>query len=210
MFQKSGSGTNAAIPGGGVGGKKRLNSCINLYTVDINSPSTSVSLPPLLDSSASTADRESCSYDVVDGGISTTKEHVPCFSTSAGFNDHQSSLYDVLPPHPPLLQLSSPAPAGTLASLLESSASSSSSSRFARAGSGISGFPSLRSLQDNLHLPSFFSNALPPLTAWASPVISNDSAAAHYGGSLTSATNWAMPENQKTTCPAELDCMWGV
>ncbi|KAM7495435.1 hypothetical protein LguiB_030044 [Lonicera macranthoides] len=174
VFQKSGAG-----------GKKRLLASMS-FNHDVSSPS-SVSLPPLLDSSpyagaATSGDYESFSYD--------TKEHVSCFSTNAAttnFNPH--SLFEFTPP--PLPLPFNPTVVDPL--------SSSSSPRFSRNYGGLSAFPSLRSLQENLQLPFFFSAVVPPppsLQGGASDIVP--------GGYNSSA---AAPEDQKCG-PTELDCIW--
>ncbi|XP_057766483.1 protein CUP-SHAPED COTYLEDON 2-like [Salvia miltiorrhiza] len=168
VFQKSGVGSS--------GGKKRP-----ISNPEVSSAS-SVSLPALLEPSTASTDRESCSYD---GGIANTKEHVPCFSTSttvAGFN--HNSLLQQLPPscvNPLLLQ----------------DTSSSYASYCSRHGLGVSAFPSLRSLQENLQLPFFF--APPPL-----PVQSGGD---QMSGTYGNVARWAAPESQKVEA-SELDCMW--
>ncbi|KAK3035005.1 hypothetical protein RJ639_033383 [Escallonia herrerae] len=169
VFMKSGAG------GGASGSKKKHGSVINLYP-EVSSPS-SVSLPPLLDASsyatATSGDRESCSYD--------NKEHVPCFSTSAAagsYNPH--SMFDLPLPPPSAFNAVEPLP-----------------SRFSRNIGGISAFPSLRSLQDNLQLPFFLSSVAPP------PM----QGGGEMGGYATPAINWPVPESQKPG-PTELDCIW--
>ncbi|KAK4439163.1 protein CUP-SHAPED COTYLEDON 2 [Sesamum alatum] len=179
VFQKSGAGSSSASGGG----KKRPTSGINTMP-EVSSPS-SVSLPALLEPSTASTDRESCSYD---GGVANAKEHVPCFSTTAAPSFNHNSLFDLPPPpQPPYLN-----------SLLhDPSSSSSSAPRFPRHNFGVSAFPSLRSLQENLQLPFFFSAAAPP---------------AMHGGTdqsgYGSAGQWPAPENQKMGS-SELDCMWG-
>ncbi|KAA8526809.1 hypothetical protein F0562_008962 [Nyssa sinensis] len=180
VFQKSG-----AAAGGG-GKKTRPTSSASLYP-EVTSPSSSASLPPLLDSSpyassTSTAitDREICSYD-----RNPTKEHVPCFSTfAASFNPH-APFELPLPPSSSLNPVVDP-----------------SSAYFMRKAE-VSAFPSLRSLQENLHLPFFFSTVAPP------PV----EGGVDMGG-CSSVGNWPAPENQKVdgvtmaVGSTELDCMW--
>uniref|UniRef100_A0A5B6YYL9 Uncharacterized protein n=1 Tax=Davidia involucrata TaxID=16924 RepID=A0A5B6YYL9_DAVIN len=184
VFQKSGSGGSAAAGGGK---KSRPNSSNNLYP-EVSSPS-SASLPPLLDSSpyatsaAISTDRESCSYD---GNHHLTEEHVPCFSTinAANFNPH--APFDL------------PLPPSALNAVVDPS-----SARFAR-NVGVSAFPSLRSLQENLQLPFFFSAVAPP------PVEGG-----YDMGGCSSVGNWLAPGNQRVdgavrmaVGPTELDCMW--
>lgn len=154
------------------------------FNRDVSSPS-SVSLPPLLDSSpyagaATSGDYESFSYD--------TKEHVSCFSTNAtttNFNPH--SLFEFTPPPLPF----NPTVVDPLLS--------SSSSRYSRNYGGLSAFPSLRSLQENLQLPFLFSavaTSPPPLQGGAADIVP--------GGYNSSA---ATLEDQKCG-PTELDCIW--
>lgn len=184
VFQKSsGSTTN------GPGSKKtRISNgstgSISLYP-EPSSPS-SVSLPPLLDSSpyqnmntAGLTDRDSCSYD-----SPIPKEHVSCFSTNpnSGFN-LSSSCFDLAHAQPP------PQPSF----------------------GGVSAFPSLRSLQENLQLPFFFS----PMSGHQ-PVHVGSSGGGGGStidlGGLSSAGNWPPPpphqEEPRTVGPTELDCMW--
>ncbi|KAL0443553.1 UNVERIFIED_CONTAM: protein CUP-SHAPED COTYLEDON 2 [Sesamum latifolium] len=151
---------------------------------EVSSPS-SVSLPALLEPSTASTDRESCSYD---GGVANAKEHVPCFSTTAAPSFNHNSLFE-LPPPPPPPYLN--------AVLHDPSSSSSSAPRFPRHNFGVSAFPSLRSLQENLQLPFFFSAAAPPAM---------HGGADHSG--YGSAGQWPAPENQKMGS-SELDCMWG-
>ncbi|KAL6975428.1 hypothetical protein U1Q18_024223 [Sarracenia purpurea var. burkii] len=175
VFQKSGS----AVAGGGGKKYRLMNTGINLYP-EVSSPS-SVYLPPLPDSSAAVTDHESCSYD----GSAAEKEHVPCFSTTAtNLNPHP---YWELPP-PPLTPLN-PAP-------------DPSSSRFST-NVGLQAFPNLRSLQENLQMPFFFSAVVAPRVLDGGNV-----------GGCSAVGNWTVPDNEKVDCgkmplgPTELDCMW--
>lgn len=199
VFQKSGSSGG----GGATGGKKaRLSSTVNLYP-EVSSPS-SASLPPLLDVSpyagtsaaAAVNDRESCSYD---GGESSNNsnardQHVPWFSTIAAaaaaaaansFNAHHQ---------PPPFDLAPPSIIGSI-----------DPSRFPRNGA-VPAFPNLRSLQENLHLPFFFSQVAPPIPSSGDPSTEM--------GITNSAGNWSALENQKMDNgrlpmgATELDCMW--
>lgn len=180
VFQKSGAGSSSASGGG----KKRPPGGINTNP-EVSSPS-SVSLPALLEPSTASTDRESCSYD---GGVANAKEHVPCFSTTAAPSFNHNSLFELPPPPPPPPYLN--------ALLHDPSSSSSSAPRFPRHSFGVSAFPSLRSLQENLQLPFFFSAAAPPaMHGGADP--------SGYG----SAGQWSVPENQRMGS-SELDCMWG-
>ncbi|RVW79378.1 Protein cup-shaped cotyledon 2 [Vitis vinifera] len=184
VFQKSGSSGG----GGATGGKKaRLSSTVNLYP-EVSSPS-SASLPPLLDVSpyagtsaaAAVNDRESCSYD---GGENSNNsnardQHVPWFSTIAAaaaaaaansFNAHHQ---------PPPFDLAPPSIIGSI-----------DPSRFPRNGA-VPAFPNLRSLQENLHLPFFFSQVAPPIPSSGDPSTEM--------GITNSAGNWPAPENQRWT-----------
>nr|GME02698.1 protein CUP-SHAPED COTYLEDON 2-like [Ipomoea batatas] len=188
VFQKSG----AAAAGGG----KRKMTSINLYP-EVSSPS-SVSLPPLVESSsynntatsALAIENESCSYD---GVHTATKEHVPCFSTAAPqtFNPN-ASLFDL--PAPPLTA------APNFSPLIDPS-SAASSTRFARNNNvGVPAFPSLRSLQENLHLPFFFPGATPP------PM--HGGLSDQIGGYGSSIPSWPAATESQKVGSSELDCMW--
>lgn len=203
MFQKSGPGVGAATTSGGgcIRSRKtpRFNSAINLFQ-EPSSPS-SVSLPPLLDSSpypSSTAastgtlnDREGCSYD-----SSISREHVSCFSTiaaaaasAAASNFNPSS--DLVLPRPSI-------------------ASVDHFALFPR-NVGVSAFPSLRSLQENLQVPFFLSpGSTLPLHSGSAEL-----------GLCSSAGAWPMQEDRKVDSSdrgpdggrmgmgtTELDCMW--
>ncbi|XP_068667215.1 protein CUP-SHAPED COTYLEDON 2-like [Aristolochia californica] len=76
VFQKSGGSSS------GSGKKARVVCRGSSSYMDMGSPRSSSSLPPLLGSSPFTAvtDRESCSYE-----SESTREHVPCFSNIANF-----------------------------------------------------------------------------------------------------------------------------
>ncbi|KDP45862.1 hypothetical protein JCGZ_15306 [Jatropha curcas] len=166
VFQKSGGATSNSSSSSATK-KTRFSNTINLYP-EANSPS-SVSLPPLLDPAATATtittaastttlnDRDSCSYD-----SHAQPEHVSCFSTiaaAASAAANQNTTFDFTPP--PLLPMTAD-PFG----------------RFPR-NMGVSAFPSLRSLQENLQLPFFFSSP--------SPVVA---AAPFNGGGTTTGMNW--------------------
>ncbi|KAF8409205.1 hypothetical protein HHK36_005279 [Tetracentron sinense] len=182
VFQKSGA-SGGSGGGSGAGKKARIGCGANLYP-DVSSPSSS-SLPPLLDSSPFAAsgvatDRDGCSYE-----SESAREHVSCFSTvaAANFNHH----------HPFGL--------GPLSSIMNPLDQSP------RVGSsvGVSAFPNLRSLQENLQLPLFFS----PLGS-----ISGSGDQNHEMGGCFSGGNWPRSENQKVegsglpVGSSVLDCMW--
>ncbi|KAG5120290.1 hypothetical protein JHK82_034710 [Glycine max] len=162
--------------------KTRINNTTSLIH-EPSSPS-SVFLPPLLDSSPYTntttntfTDHHNSSYD-----SATKKEHVSCFSTIAAAtavvspnNNFNNASFD-LPPSQPL--------------------ATDPFARFQR-NAGLSAFPSLRSLQDNLQLPFFFSTA-------AAPPFS--------GGVSGDFLSWPVPDDGVSNMPlgvSELDCMWG-
>lgn len=186
VFQKTGSGTGngGATTSAGGSKKSRLNSgpIISLYP-EPSSPS-SVSLPPLLDSSpyptstataATHTDRDSCTYD-----SPIPREHVSCFSTIAAAatsaaTGNFNSGFEIYDP---------------------------SSARFSR-NVGVSAFPSLRSLQENLQLPFFF----PPVPA--TPFHGDGVGGNVDIGGCNSTVNWpSLPEESKPVGPSELDCMW--
>ncbi|KAI3525181.1 hypothetical protein L2E82_02388 [Cichorium intybus] len=185
VFQKSG---NVANGGSGTGGvMKPVAGGMNCYQ-ELNT-STSVSLPPLLDSSpyasvtsAYTADHDSYSYD----SNAASKEHVPCFSTATASNFDSQYVFD-LPPPP----LSASTFSGTAVDYPKNV--------------GISSFPSLRALQDNLQLPFFYSSVAPP-----QPPIHGDGAVCSYANA--SGGNWLPSVSSSTEIqkpgPTELDCIW--
>ncbi|KAL9322206.1 hypothetical protein ACSQ67_010259 [Phaseolus vulgaris] len=160
VFQKSNTSNGGSAMSASSGSKKtRMNTTNSSLCPEPSSPS-SVYLPPLLDSSpyANTTTavnftgRNNCSYD-----STTKKEHVSCFSTIAAAtaavvspNNFTNASFD-LPPSQSL---------GT-----------DPFARFQR-NVGVSAFPSLRSLQDNLQLPFFFLQQHSPSPAVA-PVISS-------------------------------------
>ncbi|KAK7405297.1 hypothetical protein VNO78_06502 [Psophocarpus tetragonolobus] len=202
VFQKNatGGGSTVSATTTNTGSKKTRISTSNTSSnmslcPEPGSPS-SIYLPPLLESSPYTAasaaatfnDRESCSFDsaaAANNNNNNQREHVSCFSTmsAAAAFDHL-----VPPPEPPLDPLS----------------------RFHRnnnVGVGVSNFPCLRSLHDNLNLPFFF-----PQTGHVST--SDVASFGNFG-------NWPAPEDPAPVqrvvdggsgmaiVPSELDCMWG-
>ncbi|KAL5564320.1 hypothetical protein UlMin_028457 [Ulmus minor] len=178
VFQKSGAGGTTATGGGSK--KTRVSSgSISLYQ-EPSSPS-SVSLPPLLDSSpyqtntitptATLTDRDGCSYDSL-----STREHVSCFSTIN--NNNGFDLAPSLPP-PPIFDRNVN-------------------------GNGLSAFPSLRSLQENLQLPFFFSNGVsaPSFNGFGGGSVD-------ASGCSSSTGNWpTVVEEAKPVGATELDYMW--
>ncbi|KAH7861663.1 hypothetical protein Vadar_029058 [Vaccinium darrowii] len=198
VFQKSGAGSGSAVASGGGGKKTRLNSNVNLYP-EPSSPS-SVSLPHLLDSSPYAAG--SSSNAVTDHDISScynvvaaTKEHVPCFSTIAAaannYFKNTNTAYDLPPPPQPL--------------------NGTAVDRFSRnVGMQQQGaYPTLRTLQENLPLPFFFSTVAPPPPQ---PLMQVGGGGDMGGWSFVG--NWPAPENPKgdgtrmAVGSTELDCMW--
>ncbi|KAG1330459.1 protein CUP-SHAPED COTYLEDON 2 [Cocos nucifera] len=159
---------------------------------------SAASLPPLLDTSpygaavaaAASGDRESCSYE------SSEREPVPCFSTVAAAAAAAGLTHHHLPP-PPALTAYGRSPAG---------------------GGAGSVFPSLRSLQESLHVPFFLSTLAPPVggsaaaMAWDAPV--------HHRGEEMGGNGWPSDLDRKAevagtgrTHPmavgsTELDCLW--
>ncbi|XP_073027953.1 protein CUP-SHAPED COTYLEDON 2-like isoform X1 [Primulina eburnea] len=170
VFQKSGAG------GSGGGGKKRSGIQVN---PEVSSPS-SVSLPPLLELSATSTDHDSSSYNGADG---KSKEHVPCFSTTAPASFNHNSLFEFPPPN---------------SSIMHDQSASSSGSYFPRHNLVASATPSLRTLQENLQLPHFFPGISAP------SMLGGDVDPLSGYGSLG---QFPPPENQKIG-PTELDCMW--
>ncbi|KAJ9153556.1 hypothetical protein P3X46_026983 [Hevea brasiliensis] len=181
VFQKSGGAASSSICK-----KGRYNATINLCP-EASSPS--VSLPPLLDPTTTSAtivstttlnDHDCCSYDSY-----AQTEHVSCFSIAAAASAAANqNNFDFAPP-----PLPSADPFG----------------RFPR-DLGLSAFPSLRSLQENLQLPFFFSS-------------SSQGAPAAYNGVGTNALNWmaGLDEGRvdggggggrAVRGATELDCMW--
>ncbi|CAL5200924.1 unnamed protein product [Lathyrus oleraceus] len=210
VFQKSNTGSGGTTVTATTSGSKKTKMASTTSASNNNSMSlcpepsspSSVYLPALLDSSpysnnaaASTTafnGGQMCSYN--NSSINTDlKEHVSCFSTSSstsnvvsghnnGFNNNNGS-FDLVSP----------------------SMNATTMDPFARfqRNVGVSAFPSLRSLQDNLQLPFFFS------TAAAQPF---------HGGDVLG--GWGMPQEEQRAVvdggghnmgglgSSELDCMW--
>ncbi|KAI4321843.1 hypothetical protein MLD38_035176 [Melastoma candidum] len=164
LFQKSGSvgGCSGATCSGGSSGKKnRVLPPISIGRAltyqDVNSSSTA-SLPPLYEplpySSACAAipdvaftDRETSSID----SSPVLKEHVSCFSTAA----HSAAVL----PYNNYAQGSPIFPLGNPLSVFNGFGSSSSRTPKSSGNGTLSGFPSLRSLQENLQSPLSFGGA---------------------------------------------------
>ncbi|XVE80085.1 hypothetical protein DITRI_Ditri14bG0111200 [Diplodiscus trichospermus] len=190
VFHKIGS-----IGGTGGGAKKtRISASIALYQ-EPSSPS-SVSLPPLLDPTASAtatsvtslADRDNCSYDSY-----TQSEHVSCFSTIAAATATATTT-TTLPAFNPGFELTMPPPSQMINNNFDSMA------RYSNVG--VSAFPSLRSLQENLQLPFFFS----PHTLAAPPL--HGSSSLNWGPVSEEGNDGSDGGGKISMGPTELDCMW--
>ncbi|OIW06089.1 hypothetical protein TanjilG_29845 [Lupinus angustifolius] len=192
VFEKNTIGGGSTVSTTTSGSKKTRvstsSASMSLYP-EPGSPS-SINLPPLLDfspyttqtsSAAAFNDHDNCSYDST---IASQIEHVSCFSTTSA-NNFNNATFDLVPPSQTPLNLDP-------------------FTRFQR-NVGVSAFPSLRSLQDNLQLPFFFYSASQPV---------------HDGGAndMAAIGNWPMPEEEKVVPDggsstgfghSELDCMWG-
>ncbi|KAI3815017.1 hypothetical protein L1987_14668 [Smallanthus sonchifolius] len=162
---------------GGSGGTKRVASGMNSYQ-EVNSSSSLLDSSYASATSAYTADHDSYSYD----SNAASKEHVPCFSS----NFNSQSIFN-LPPPPLLAANFIAAPMGFQKNV------------------GVSAFPSLRALQENLQLPFFYSSVAPP-----QPPVHGDGGMCSYGnfsgGNLMPAVSSAT-EKQKAGL-TELDCIW--
>ncbi|KAK7313089.1 hypothetical protein VNO77_37483 [Canavalia gladiata] len=195
VFQKNTTGGGSAVSGATsatvTSGSKKTrmsasNASSNMSLCPEPSSPTSIYLPPLLESSPytnSTAtfnDRESSSFD---SAATNQRKHVSCFSTITSAVDAATFDHLAPPPEPSLCQ--------------------DAFSWFHRNNNaGISAFPNLRSLQDNLHMPFLFSPAM------------HGADVAGCGG----VGNWPVPEEQRVADggsgmlgvgQSELDCMWG-
>ncbi|KAF6155885.1 hypothetical protein GIB67_039216 [Kingdonia uniflora] len=103
------------------------------------------------------------------------KEHVPCFSTCYNNNHRLLGGFTMDASQPSIINTSG----DYQQSMMEYD--------------GISAFPSLRSLQENLNLPFFFSSVAPMPSILAAD---------------DHKVNWFGLENQMQVGPTELDCMW--
>ncbi|KAE9617005.1 hypothetical protein Lal_00034221 [Lupinus albus] len=191
VFEKSTAGGGSTVSATATNSSKKTRVSTSSASMSLGpepgSPS-SIYLPPLLDSSpyaASSAatfnDLDGCSYDST---TAAQREHVSCFSTNSA-NNFNNATFDFVPP-----------PQQTALNL-------DPFTRFQR-NVGVSAFPSLSSLQDNLQMPFFFSPA---------PV--------HGDGSsdMAASRNWPMSEEPKAVVTdgdssmglghSVLDCMWG-
>lgn len=198
VFQKNTVGGGGAAVSGASGGSKKgmrastggsssMSLCGSAY--EPGSPaSSSIYLPPLMESSPYTATSSAATSAALfkdgDSFDSVKREHVSCFSTinnAAGNNNSFSGGgFDLAP------------------------LAVDPFSRFQRNVVGVSAFPSLRSLQENLQMPFFFS---PPA---AQPMNADVAGCGNVG-------NWPVMEEHVVSDggsgmpvgASELDCMWG-
>ncbi|KAK9085357.1 hypothetical protein Sjap_025768 [Stephania japonica] len=197
VFQKTGGGGGGGASSSG-GAKKSARHCATVGSLisDVSSSSTTTALPPLLDSSPYAAAAPRSITTTHDGRRENQHlhVHVPCFSTAA------------MPPQLHQFEYGESMPAAAAAAA-------------AAGGSydGMTGFPSLRPLQDNLQFPLFFSG-LGPTSSSSISVSSSDH---HHsqdlmssGGSMMMGGQWPLMENPKVergrmhVGATELDCMW--
>ncbi|GAB2284498.1 hypothetical protein Dimus_018952 [Dionaea muscipula] len=213
VFQKSGAGA-VTIGGGKKGRLGGAGAGISLYTdVDVSSSSSvSVSLPPvLLDSSPfmaagsstavsttvmTTTDRDSCSFD--SEAADANREHVSCFSTIFNANASGFAAFEPLPPPPPPALMNY------------------NHGGMMRTNLGLPAFPCLRSLQENLQLPFFFSGVSSslPVPGGGSDQIGGCSLMGSWGGVVeqkldTGASAGAGAGGKMGVGPNELGFMWG-
>ncbi|GAB2230817.1 hypothetical protein Drorol1_Dr00015111 [Drosera rotundifolia] len=216
VFMKTGVGATTMTTTGGKKGTSSINrasgASINLYP-DIGSPSSvSVTLPPLspppygtvpttVGSTAmpTATDRDSCSFDSEAAANNNRDQHVTCFSTilnnnanaiaNANANVNTTTCFNafdlmMMPQTQPSASSSSP-PLGSL-------------------NLGLPAFPSLRSLQENLQLPFFFSGVAPP------PEMSGCGLMGGWGGGGVVEQKVDVAGGGRVGVGAsELDCMWG-
>lgn len=190
VFQKNtagGSSSSSIVSSAGAKKTRLISGSIHnhLYPDVTSSPSnsSSASLPPLLDFSPfSAAGTAHQNTCSYDDASVTAKEHGPCFSTT---------IANVNPHHHPSFDLQS---------------------RFQSRDGDVSAFPSLRSLQENLHLPFFSPVAPPPLPQQHQDCADHVGIISGGGGG-----NWLVPsDDQKmegggsfaNVAATELDCMW--
>ncbi|KAE8677798.1 Protein CUP-SHAPED COTYLEDON 2 [Hibiscus syriacus] len=182
VFHKSGTANGATSSTGGGAKKTRMSGSVALYQ-EPSSPS-SVSLPPLLDHAATAiaaADCDSfCYYNYAQS------EHVSCFSTTATTITDPSGFqpgFDLGLPPPQMIN--------------------TTFDPWYSRNVGAAVFPTLRSLEENLQLPFYFSHptmAAPPLHGGTSVdwgAVSNNVNDGSNGGI-----------SKMSIGPTELDCMW--
>ncbi|CAI8593167.1 unnamed protein product [Vicia faba] len=212
VFQKSNSGNGSTTVTATTSGSKKTKMVSTTSASNNNSMSlcaepsspSSVYLPPLLDSSpysnnaaASTTafnGGQMCSYNNSSNNTDL-KEHVSCFSTS-------STTSNVASGHNNSFNNNNNNGSFDLVSPSMNATTMDPFARFQR-NVGVSAFPSLRSLQDNLQLPFFFSTA---------------STQPFHGGDVLG--GWGMPQEEQRAVvdggglnmgglgSSELDCMW--
>lgn len=170
-----------------------MNASIAVYQ-ESSSPS-SISLPPLLDPTATafaTTDHDSFSYDNY-----VQSEHVSCFSTVAAAtaasvtattttapSAFHSGFDQAFPPPPQMINTTFDPIA-----------------KYSR-NVGASVFPTLRSLEENLQLPFFFSQP-----TMAAPQLHGGSSV-NWGAVSDEINDGSGGGNKITIGPTELDCMW--
>lgn len=195
VFQKNNTGGASTVSAAAAtGGSKKTristsNTSSNMSLCPEPGSPSSIYLPPLLESSPYAAsssavatfnDRENYSFEsaAAAAAAANQREHVSCFST---LSTDASAFNQLAPqPEPPLDPFS----------------------RFHRNNVGLSAFPCLRSLHDNLNLPFFF----PPVVHGGTDV-----------ANFSAVANFPAPEDPRVVdgssgmsiVPSELDCMWG-
>nr|XP_043622609.1 protein CUP-SHAPED COTYLEDON 2 [Erigeron canadensis] len=181
VFKKSGAGAVDNGNGGG-NGKKWLTGGLTHNKEASCSSAVSGSLPPLLDSSlyasATSAYTAAGAGDQeafsYDSNAGGSKEHVPCFSTSSTTTTNNSSFI----PHT-LFDFPPPQPL-------------------------TSAFPSLRTLQENLQMPFFYTTmTAPAMHGHGGGETSNNNNYVCFSGE-----NWVAPQSENKPGPTELDCIW--
>ncbi|KAB2006211.1 hypothetical protein ES319_D11G327200v1 [Gossypium barbadense] len=193
VFQKSGSANGATSSTGGGAKKTRMNASIAVYQ-EPSSPS-SISLPPLLDPTATafaTTDHDSFSYDNY-----VQSEHVSCFSTVTAATAASATATTTTAPsafHPGFDKVFPPPPQ-MINTTFDPLA------KYSR-NVGASVFPTLRSLEENLQLPLFFSQ--PTIEA---PTLHGGSSV-NWGAFSDEINDGSVGGNKISIGPTELDCMW--
>ncbi|KAE8703274.1 Protein CUP-SHAPED COTYLEDON 2 [Hibiscus syriacus] len=189
VFQKSGAGNGSSSSHGCVA-RSRMNTSVSFYP-EPSSPS-SISLPPLLDpTNISLTDRDSCSYD-----SHTHTEHVSCFSTMAAAPSYVAAAPTSTPFFHPGFDLALPPPPQMINTGFDSL------SRYSRTA-GVSGFQSLRSLQENSEFP--FSLSQPTLAA-ASPL--DGDSPLNFGAVSEEGNNVNASGAKISIGSSVFDCMW--
>ncbi|CAL0325339.1 unnamed protein product [Lupinus luteus] len=190
VFEKNNTGGGSTVSATATSSSKKIGVSTSSASMSLGpepgSPS-SIYLPPLLDFSPYTTCntaafdcRDGCSYEST---AAAQIEHVSCFSTITA-NNFNNAIFDHVPPPP------------------QTPLDLDPFTRFQR-NAGVSAFPSLRSLQDNLQMPFLF---------YPAPV--------HFDGSsdMAAVGNWPMSEEPKSVVAddgssiglghSELDCIW--